>query len=70
MSNGTKVKRPVVYRTPPKSVYRSLGLGIESNGYVKVMAGFRFRWWVPDYAGPLEPLFVQARILRRHKEGG
>jgi hypothetical protein len=53
------------YKTPPKKAFRAMGLGVEVNGYIKVVAGFRFRWWVPDWQGPIEPLFVQARILRR-----
>ncbi len=52
------------YRVPPKKVYRALGLGVARNGYVKVVAGFTFQWWVPDYLGPLRPVFVEARVLR------
>ena len=52
------------YKTPPKRVFRSLGLGIEHNGIVRVIAGFRQAKWWDSFPSP-EPLFVQARIIRR-----
>ncbi len=66
MSTGTELER---HRTPPRRAYRALGLGIAANGYIKVVAGFTFKWWVPDYQGPLQPVIVKARILRLHKKG-
>jgi hypothetical protein len=50
------------YRRPPKRVFRQLGLGVLADGYIKVLAGFRTRWWDP-FSTP-EPLYVQARVLR------
>lgn len=60
------MKRPPRYRKPPASVYRKLELGIENNGYVKVIAGFTFKWWDPE-AIPV-PLFVNARITKDHRK--
>jgi hypothetical protein len=56
------------YRTPPKKVFRAMGLGVEKDGFIKVVAGFRFKWWVPDDLGRIEPLFVNARVLRVKKK--
>ena len=52
------------YRVPPKRAFREMGLGVPVDGHVRVVAGFRFKWWVPDFAGPIEPIIVNARILR------
>jgi hypothetical protein len=54
--------QPERYRIPPKNAFRAMGLGVEREGCVKVVAGFRFRWWTPE---GIQPLFVEARILRR-----
>lgn len=59
----TTAKRKIQkYPNPPKKAFRSLGLGVIDNGTVKVVAGFRFCWWDPF--AKIEPIFVQARILR------
>lgn len=55
------------YRVPPKKAFRAMGLGKIVDGRIKCIAGFRFRWWCPG-EGATEPVFVQARILRIHKE--
>lgn len=54
-----KLKR---YRTPPNEVFRQMGLGVIKDGRIKVVAGFRYRWWDPE--GSFAPLIVEARILR------
>lgn len=51
------------YRTPPKRVFREMGLGVEKDGYIPVIAGFRFKWWDPF--GGVAPIIVRARIIRR-----
>ncbi len=56
------------YRTPPKRAFRKLGLGQLTDGRIKVIAGFRFRWWSPFER--LEPLFVNARVIRVKGEAG
>lgn len=61
---GQHEKR-LAYKTPPKRVFRSLGLGSETDGRIKVIAGFRPpKWW--DIIPAPEPIFVMARIIRRH----
>lgn len=58
------MRRPqTLYRTPPKRVFNAMGLGVEKDGYVKVIAGFSFRWWEPFPS--LQPIVVKARIIRR-----
>lgn len=56
------------YRVPPKKAFRALGLGKVVDGRIKVVAGFRFKWWCPE-DGAAEPLFVHARILRIKEAG-
>lgn len=51
------------YRIPPKRAFRALNLGVETDGYIRVVAGFRSAWWAPEPRP--EPIFVQARIIRR-----
>ncbi len=53
------------YGTPPRRVFRAMGLGKVVDGHIKVIAGFRFAWW--DYEGRIIPLIVNARILRLKK---
>ncbi len=50
------------YRTPPKSVFRKLGLGQLINGRMKVVAGFKSCWWDPF--DNVQVLFVNARVIR------
>ncbi len=40
-----------------------MGLGVEKDGYISVVAGFRVRWWDPF--GSVEPIIVKAKVLRR-----
>lgn len=49
------------YRTPPKKVFRQLGLGQIEDGYIKVIAGFRVKW--RDPCNIPEPIFVRARVI-------
>lgn len=56
--------QPLKYRTPPKRVFRALGLGVAAAGSIRVIAGFRFRWWSPF--GGVDPIIVNARILKIH----
>lgn len=48
---------PLKYRTPPKRAFRAMGLGVEKDGYIPVVAGFRFHWWDP--LRRLEPIIVK-----------
>jgi hypothetical protein len=57
------------YQAPPKKVFRSMGLGVLKEGHIRVIAGFRFKWWVPDCFGPVEPVIVHARVLTVHQKG-
>lgn len=52
------------YRIPPARIFRKLGLGIERDGRVAVIAGFRFKWWDHPVGGAT-PIIVQARIIRK-----
>ena len=56
------MKRTERYKTPPKKVFRAMGLGVIEHGYIKCVAGFRFNWWDP--IGVITPLIVRARVLR------
>jgi len=51
------------YRRAPRTAFRRMGLGVEKDGYVRVVAGFRFQWWNPFE--PIAPIVVSARILRK-----
>jgi hypothetical protein len=55
-------KAKLKYKIPPKRDFRRMGLGAETNGYIRVVAGFRFDWWSP---WPIQPIIVKARIIRR-----
>lgn len=63
------MKAPERYRVPPKRAYRAMGLGVlNAAGQIKVVAGFRFRWW--ELEASYVPLFVHARVLRIHSNDG
>jgi hypothetical protein len=54
------------YGMPPKRVFRAMGLGVEKDGYIPVVAGFGFRW--RDPIGRCIPIVVKARVLRRREQ--
>lgn len=54
------------YGVPPLQVFRRMGLGRIVDGRVRVVAGFRIRWWYPDTGRAVIPLVVNARVIRVH----